>query len=111
MYSSGAGIFVRLFIQNFLGVRWEQERLIIDPVMPASLDGLTISMALAGTQLELVYRIDAKGFGPTKVLLNGSELSFTRGQNPYRTGGAEIPMSAVRDYITPEANRIEVWCG
>jgi len=111
VYSSGAGIFVRLFIQNFLGVRWERERLVIDPVMPATLDGLTISMTLAGTQLELVYRIDAKGFGPTKVLLNSRELSFTRGQNPYRTAGAEIPMSTVRDHLTPAVNRIEVWCG
>ena len=35
VYSSGAGIGVRLIMQCFLGLRLERGRLVIDPVIPA----------------------------------------------------------------------------
>ena len=68
-------------------------------------------MTLAGRQLEVTYHIQKAGCGPTKITLNGTELSFTRGSNPYRTGAAEIPMSAVHPRLTEGVNRLTVWIG
>ncbi len=66
VYSSGAGICVRLIMQNFLGLRWETARLVIDPVIPKALDGLRVELHLAGRQFDITYRIEKNGCGPTR---------------------------------------------
>src|SRR4029453_6469679 len=48
VYSSGAGIAVRLIRECLLGVRQSRSRLIIDPVLPVPLDGLCPRFGLAG---------------------------------------------------------------
>jgi 1,2-beta-oligoglucan phosphorylase len=111
VYSSGAGICVRLIIQNFLGLRWEKSRIVIDPVMPKSLDGLRVDLHLAGRHFDITYRIDKNGCGPASIQLNGVELPFTRVTNPYRTGAAEIPMEAVLQHLHRGSNRLTVHVG
>jgi 1,2-beta-oligoglucan phosphorylase len=86
IYSSGAGIAMRLLHQCFLGLCQEKSVLRIDPVIPASLDSLQVEGELAGRKVQISYRIGAAGYGPTAVTLNGQELSFTREVNLYRTG-------------------------
>jgi len=111
VYSSGAGIATRLIVQNFFGLRWETKLLKLDPVIPKALDGLQVRMTLAGRQFEVTYRIQEKGFGPTKVVLNGAELAFTRGSNPYRTGAAAILMDTVQARLTEGVNKLMLWLG
>ena len=94
VYSSGPGIYVRLVHECLLGVRRSRSRVVIDPVLPRALDGLRAQLDVNGIPLEVVYRISARGHGPTALTLDGRPLAFEREANPYRTGGAEIPMSA-----------------
>lgn len=95
VYSSGAGICVRLVVQCFLGLRLENSALIMDPVIPVALDGLRAKIQLAGHILEVTYRIKSKGCGPVSITLNGEELKFIRDPNPYRTGAARISLEAL----------------
>jgi cellobiose phosphorylase len=111
VYSSGAGIGVRLIMQCFLGVRQGKSLLVVDPVIPKTLDGLRVELALAGCMVEVSYRIQGAGCGPTAVNLNGADLPFARGANPYRTGAAEIPMAAFREYLIEGTNRLTVHIG
>jgi cellobiose phosphorylase len=111
VYSSGAGIALRLIYQCFLGLRRERSALIIDPVLPASLDGLQAAGELAGRRVTITYRIGGAGYGPTAVALNGQELSFTHEANPYRTGGAEVPMAEVLARLTVGPNELLVCLG
>jgi cellobiose phosphorylase len=111
VYSSGAGICVRLIVQNFLGLRWEASRLVLDPVIPAALDGTRVELRLAGRQFDVTYRIRNNGRGPKTVSLNGSDLPFTRIENPYRTGPAEIGMAAVQKLLTNGPNRLVIHLG
>ncbi len=111
VYSSGAGIGVRLILQCFLGLRVENEALVIDPVIPASLDGLTANLVLAGHPVEVVYRISEKGHGPVSLNLNGEDLDFIRENNPYRPGAARIAMDAFMNALTGDADRLTVWLG
>ena len=111
VYSSGAGIGVRLIMQCFLGVRQGKSLLVVDPVIPKTLDGLRVELALAGCMVEVSYRIQGAGCGPTAVNLNGADLPFTHGSNPYRTGAAEIPMAAFREYLIEGTNRLTVHIG
>jgi len=108
VYSSGAGIWTRLMIQNFLGLRREKSVLVLDPVIPRSLDRLRAEMQWDGHLMEITYRIEAAGCGLQGVKLNGANLPYTHGINPYRRGAAEIPMSAVRERLTAGTNRLTV---
>ncbi len=116
VYSSGPGIWTRLMIQCFLGLRREQSLLVVDPVIPPSLDGLRVQMDWGGLLMEISYRIKAAGCGlagcgPTGVNLNGADLPYTRGANPYRPGAAEVPMAAVRERLMAGTNRLTVHMG
>jgi 1,2-beta-oligoglucan phosphorylase len=111
VYSSGAGIGVRLIMQCFLGLRVETESLIIDPVIPAALDGLMANLILAGHPVTVVYQIKATGCGPVSVDLNGVKLDFTRETNPYRTGAVRISMDSFTRGLTGNSDMLAVWIG
>jgi cellobiose phosphorylase len=111
VYSSGPGIWTRLMIQCFLGWRPEHAALVLDPVIPRALDGLRVELKWEGRDIEMTYRIQERGSGPRGIKLNGADLSFTRGENPYRTGAAEIPISTVRDRLASGTNRFTVYIG
>ena len=68
-------------------------------------------MELAGHSFEVTYHVRSAGCGPIAVNLNGVDLCFTRGENPYRTGAAEVPMAMVRERLTNGANRLSIELG
>jgi 1,2-beta-oligoglucan phosphorylase len=109
VYSSGAGIGVRLILQCFLGLRQEKSALVVDPVMPVALDGLKARMQLAGRSVEVTYRIKRQGCGPVSLSLNGRDLQFIREKNPYRSGAVRISMEAIVTGLTGNADRLSVW--
>jgi len=111
VYSSGAGIGMSLILRCFLGLRPQQTVLVIDPVIPASLDGMRIEITVADHAFEVTYRIVGAGCGPSRVNLNGADLPFSRGENPYRLGAAEVPMTAIRDHLTDGVNRLMIGLG
>jgi cellobiose phosphorylase len=109
VYSSGAGIAARLIVQCFLGLRFEKDFLIVDPVMPAALDGLKARLSFAGRPVEVLYRIARRGCGTASVNLNGADLDFIREQNPYRCGAARIAMESIMAELTGSGDRLTVW--
>jgi len=111
VYSSGAGIGMGLILCCLLGLRIERGRLVIDPVIPASLGGLRARLELAGHELEVTYIVGDAGCGPVAVTLNGTGLDFSRGASPYRVGAAEITLETFRAGLTNGLNRIGVETG
>jgi cellobiose phosphorylase len=111
VYSSGAGIAVHLIRECLLGVRQGHSRLIIDPVLPRSLDGLRAGLELAGREVEVVYRVGERGHGPTALALNDRPLAFEREPNPYRSGGAQVSLHALRERLVGGRNRLVVELG
>lgn len=109
IYSSGPGVFLRLVVSQLLGLSLGKTRLIVDPVVPKALDGLRIELELLGRRIELVYYIGQYGAGPKTLQLNGADLPFTRCFNPYRIGGAAVPMTVVMDKLRNGLNRLVVW--
>jgi cellobiose phosphorylase len=109
VYSSGAGIAVRLIHECLLGIRRTKSVLVIDPVMPPALDGLRADIELAGKPVTVVYRVATVGYGPRAIVLNGTELSFRREANPYRSGGAEVAMAELATLLTDDGvNTLQV---
>lgn len=108
VYSSGAGIATGLILRCLLGIRRFHATLVIDPVMPISLDGLRVEMDLFGRRFVIRYRVAGKGHGPISISLNGRALVFDRLENPYRVGGAELTLASLEKYLTPELNEMSV---
>ncbi|MGH7288831.1 MAG: GH36-type glycosyl hydrolase domain-containing protein, partial [Myxococcota bacterium] len=108
VYSSGAGIAVRLIRECLLGVRPGRSWLVIDPVLPRSLDGLVARVELAGRELELEVRVGERGSGPTALVLDGQPLAFEREENPYRSGGAVVSMDVLSERLAPRGSRLVV---
>jgi cellobiose phosphorylase len=111
VYSSGAGIAVRLIHECLLGLRRGRSALGVDPVVPPALDGLCARTELDGRPLLVRYRVGGAGHGPRAVALNGHPLPTTGMANPYRPGGVTVPMAAVRERLRDGENELTVELG
>lgn len=88
IYSSGPGIYMNQLISNALGIREAGGDLVIDPVLPTSLDGLQFEFHYAGIPVTFSYHIDSRE--ETCVTINGQDVAAGSIRNRYRTGGVRI---------------------
>lgn len=109
VYSSGPGIFLRLIVECFLGVRRRGDFLEIDPVLAPSLDGLQATIPLNGSPLDLTFRVGDRGVGPVALSLNGVTLKTTPLSNPYRPAGVAVDLALVTaGRTTSGRNHLEI---
>ncbi|MDR9857243.1 cellobiose phosphorylase [Paenibacillus sp. VCA1] len=107
IYSSGPGIYMNQLISNALGIRQDKGGLTIDPVLPASLDGLHFDFEYDGVQATFIYRIT--GSSLSRVTLNGSPLNAERAANPYREGGVHISGEVLKQAMNGHHNVFEIF--
>lgn len=103
LYSSGPGIYIRRLIADALGIRFDRDGLIVDPVLPASLDGLWFSFACLGRRLTFRYHID--GPAVARLSTDGVDIPSTRVGHPYRIGG----LHSKRQSLPPDGATVDVW--
>ena len=108
VYSSGPGIYLSLIVSRLLGLRIELGKVIIDPVLTRSLDGLEAAMQFRGHGLRFKYRVSAQGFAPRAISINGKAVTFTREPNRYRKGGAVIPLADFTALLRDGNNEVEI---
>jgi cellobiose phosphorylase len=111
VYSSGAGIASRLIHRCLLGFEPRKSSLVIDPVIPKSLDKLEVDLVLCDRPVTVVYRIAERGHGLVELVLNGHTLDFEREPNPYRTGGVRVALTDVTGRLKEYDNRLVVSLG
>ena len=109
VYSSGPGIFAGIIMTHLLGIRREWGRLIIDPVMPASLDGLEASMIIMGRTVTFVYHVIEGCCSPKRITVNGSDVVFTPVENQYRPGGAAVDERVFEGMPSGSEDRVEIY--
>ncbi|MMZ64526.1 hypothetical protein D1872_268640 [compost metagenome] len=76
-------------ISQALGVREESGDLILDPVLPESLDGAAFDFEVAGSPATIVYRLTGRS-AIERVTVNGREAAAEPMSNRYRAGGVRI---------------------
>jgi cellobiose phosphorylase len=108
VYSSGAGIATRLIMQCFFGIVIEKDAFVFDPLIPSALNNMRVHLLLAACQVEISYRVQEHGRGPTAVLLNGVLLPFSREKNRYRTGAARVEREAFLSALTEDGNQLTI---
>jgi cellobiose phosphorylase len=108
VYSSGPGIYIGLIISRLLGLRIESENVIIDPVMPHSLSGVSAHLNFIGHSVRFVYTIKEKTFSPSIISINGKAIKFSLEENKYRKGGAIISKKNLLPHFNQVENTVEV---
>ena len=108
VYSSGPGIYIGLIVSRLLGLRAEFGNIIVDPVIPHSLDGLSASMDFMGHPATFIYAVKENNFGPKAISINGKTVKFAYEDNKYRRGGAVIPSSLFLAMLNKRENTVEV---
>jgi cellobiose phosphorylase len=112
IYSSGPGIFIHQIINYFLGLRDFFGHVVIDPVLPKALDGLSVQFKYGEANVRYHYHIQNDiDFEVQRITINGREVEFMFDDNPYRRGGAMIPQTAFQRLLTQADNRVEVTIG
>jgi 1,2-beta-oligoglucan phosphorylase len=111
VYSSGAGIALGLINRRFLGFSEEHDALVIDPVMPASLNGLQAVVSLCGRSVEATYEVQRPGCGVNSIEVNGQEAPFIHEENPYRKGAARVRKAEFTALLTEGPNRLNIRVG
>ncbi len=79
LYSSGPGIYLAQLMSNLLGLQSYHGHLLLDPVLPKHLDGLTLSFR----KNNRMYRISYQR-GRDQILLNGINAPYQSRFNLYK---------------------------
>jgi cellobiose phosphorylase len=108
VYSSGPGIYIGLIVSRLLGLRNEFGNIIVDPVIPHSLDGLSASIDFMGHSATFIYEIKECCFSPKAISINGKPIKFKYEDNKYRQGGAVIPTDQFLAMLNQQDNTIEI---
>ena len=108
VYSSGPGIYIAIILTRLLGVRVEHENIILDPVLPKSLDGLSVSLALLGHNTTITYSVKHNTHSPKEIVINGTKIEFIHDENQYRPGGAILPREILMSHLSLPTNMIHV---
>ncbi|WP_430790612.1 GH36-type glycosyl hydrolase domain-containing protein [Virgibacillus flavescens] len=106
IYSSGPGIYMNQLISNSLGIRQEAGNLIIDPVLPAKLNGLQFKFTFMNHQVTFIYHLN---HDDKHVVVNGKSVETNYVSNPYRDGGFIVERASLDKLLTPNENKIEIY--
>jgi len=109
VYSSGPGIYINLIITKLLGLQVEAEKVIFDPVIPKSLDGLNIAMTIMGFPVRFIFHVKKDCFHPKKVVVNSRDTDFEVAESKYRKGGAVISKHHLLTNFNEKENSIEIF--
>ncbi|HBH48624.1 MAG TPA: hypothetical protein DDX98_08285 [Bacteroidales bacterium] len=108
VYSSGPGIYVSMVVSRLLGLRIEYGNIVIDPVIPISMDGLIASIDFMGHKLTINYLIKENCFSPKAISVNGIALNLKYQANKYRQGGAVINAEHFLTLLNQQNNSIVI---
>ncbi len=109
IYSSGPGLYFGLTLNQVLGLRYRYGDWIVDPVLPTSLDGLTLDREIEGKPVRVRYGLKGPADASWHVVVNGRPMKTNPVRdNPYRAGGVAIPVEELRRELKERRNLIEI---
>ena len=83
-----------------LGLRINGDNFVLDPVLPASLNGLEFNYVIDGKRVVIKYHND----GSDKVYINNEEVPYERQKLAYRKGGYVVSKSHLQEHNTIEVH-------
>jgi CRISPR-associated protein Csx3 len=109
LYSSGPGIYIGLVINRLFGIRRSYGRVVLDPVLPKSMDGAELDLDWNGKRVRWVFHVKSQAFDPVKVIVNHTPVEdYQRMENPYRAGGISIDSDTFDALLNGKENIVEI---
>jgi 1,2-beta-oligoglucan phosphorylase len=108
VYSSGPGIYVSMIVSRLLGLRLESGKVILDPVIPHSMNGLFASLEFMDHFVTFNYTVKDGCFSPKTICVNGIDVTFVYEENKYRKGGAVIPADQFMVLLNQKQNVVNI---
>jgi CRISPR-associated protein Csx3 len=109
IYSSGPGIFLHLVLTRMAGLRRYYDKVVLDPVLPRSLDGFEVQMPWRDRLLTIRFSVKAREHTPQSATLNGTPLApLALSTNPYRSGGWLLDAAHFDSLLKKGENLLEV---
>lgn len=105
IYSSGPGIYLNQLISQVLGIREYVDHLELDPVLPAELDGLSMTYQIYDRPVKLVFHEATE----TKVVINGQEMPLNFAENRYRQGAIQLEKESICQEFKDSDNTIDIY--
>jgi cellobiose phosphorylase len=110
IYSSGPGMYIAELILNLLGLRDYFSDVLLDPVLPKSLTGLTFDFEYEGRAVRYTYEVTRQSHTPYRIVINGSEVKEMRpSENPYRSGGVLVEKEDFLRRLDSKRNHVEIF--
>ncbi|MCW7503369.1 GH36-type glycosyl hydrolase domain-containing protein [Leptospira paudalimensis] len=95
VYSSGPGIFLKLFYESLLGIQCFHDGIIFDPMMLSDFNGLQFNFVRFDTKFEITYEIKSDEGSINSIHYNGVNIPLERLSNPYRLGGFKVNLGLI----------------
>ena len=108
VYSSGPGIYFGIVVARLLGLSLESGKLIIDPVLPKTMDGLSAFVYLMGYPMTFIYMVKEDCYSPKTIFCNDLPIRFIQQENKYRKGGAIIDIESISGLLNRKENMIRI---
>jgi cellobiose phosphorylase len=97
-----------MIVTRLLGLRIEFGNVIVDPVIPLTMNGLEASMDFLGHAVTFRYTVEENCYGPKFITINEKAIPFSNEDNKYRHGGAVIPVGLFIPMLDSKNNVIEI---
>lgn len=112
IYSSGPGIYMHQIINNMIGIRRKFDKVVLDPVIPAKLDGLKAAFKYGAKKVTYKYVTGgANTCGVKEMKVNGTVLTGEELSNPYRKAGIAFDGAEFEKLLVDGDNVVEVVLG
>lgn len=109
IYSSGPGIYLNQVITSVLGIRYQNDDLVLDPVIAQSLGKTSVEFDLYDASCVINFYPEQGCHTPKRIAVNGQTVDFKVLDNPYRTGAALVDKSIINNALASGVNEIDVW--
>ncbi len=109
LYSSGPGLYLGLLAHRLIGLRQSWGRIILDPVLPQSLEGATAHGPILGHKIRVTFQSLDKTDTPPRCRLNGRDLPPPHPvDSPYRGPAWQWPQQTWQDALRDGHNHLEL---
>ena len=109
IYSSGPGIYINQLVSNVLGVRIDHERMTFDPMLPDSMDGVSLTYQVADRLTKITFRLNA---AEPMLKINHQIVAIQEETNRYRKEGFSISLADFYEATNTEGvNHLEIFIG
>lgn len=108
IYSSGPGIYIGQLISSILGIRYEFDKIIFDPILPKSLNKVCFDYKILNKPVKIIYNLLGEN-NVSKIILNGEEIITNDESNSYRGMFKSVDKKIMEEKLKDTLNTIEIF--